>query len=103
MSQYAIHWTAGDEEDVTIVTGCDLADDAQYTFHEKYPERNIRHTFMVSETIEAISHCDQSNKDICECGGKKTYFMANSPTGGEKEYYGCVDCFVDHFESWDRS
>ncbi len=51
-TDYVIHWTTDDgEEDATVVKNCELADYAQATFTETFPNRIIRHTFMVSETI----------------------------------------------------
>lgn len=51
-TDYVIHWTTDDgEEDATVVKNCELADYAQATFAETFPNRIIRHTFMVSETI----------------------------------------------------
>ena len=102
MAQYAIQWITPDgDEDVTIVTGCDLADDAQQTFRETYPERKLRHTFRVSETIASKYRSNSDGTylegvpDICEeCGEEMVFYPLFSPTGpvAFTEAYGCPNC-----------
>ena len=87
---YVIHWTQGQDEDATVVTGCELADDAQFTFSKQFPDREIRHIFRVSETIAS-----DTEPEICENCGEEMKHYITSPTGDDTtliEVYGCLNC-----------